>query len=1004
MLKKVLSGVIALSIAISSISAVFAETNDVTYDFTSGPSFLKVEDGGGITSSAGGNKGVFGKDAEDTSRFGTVKANGQTGFANHQFPDDTFTGIIDSGLPRVLEFNMAFTGNYDSVGIYGYMNNAGGSSFGGQTFIQFNADGTVLVNGAATGKRYTLRGWNRVALMAHNNSGIMSVYLNGEKLGEVTMSSMDKSNKFRWIRTKISVSGTNSATCFLDDVKYTSAEYVPNTTALLSLTDDSYSVSDTTIVAPDGATAESLLAAIDKTGIDNAAVYADENCQSTVTGALSSQNVLALESTDMTKYEYYNISFDVPKDEVYFDFTSGAAFESIESNNASFEQGGISGLYGKDAADNSRFAYVTADASGSGYSEHRLPNDAFDKVNTSMAPRVMSFNIAFGGEYESVVVHGYFTDQDGNPYGGDRSYIGFNGDGTVSIEDSVVSGVTYNKTGWNQVALEAINGTQRVRVYLNGRQLAELWLSSKGQIKSFRWLNARVTAPAGKTARCYLDDVRYITESYSPVYAFEYPESENFAVTGTVMDVYSAQLSAQALIGELSGLGRVAVYTDSGLSQLNDGMMQAGNVVVVENSDKSRYEYLTVQITDKDLITSNDYNSATSAPGQYDTNNTGAEKSALLTGLYGKADDDKSSVLYVENLDGATKSASRSSDSDLYTFALGRAEDTTLEMSLAGDGDWDYIELYGKGVEKSGDTFDAFPLIRFYNTGKVYTSYNKELNATFKQSEWNRVAITIHPSTLTYDVYLNNEKIADNEYLSNDKTDPSEYSFNGFGWMSVRAVYETVTEEAKNGKVCWDDVIIYNGGYRVSDANLAGVEVDDYVVNDKRGYILLDEGMSYRDLNKLLSATGDVTVYTDNTYTDTVAIADVLEEGNVMLVESENGLVKKYYTIVNSINTQLNDAVVLKQNGKFVNSLSEGEVSATVNIDAADSEGTLILAVYKNGALEDVVIQTKAIAGETEFNLTYNITDPSFTTVKGMFIKDFETMTPYCGANALECL
>ena len=90
----------------------------------------------------------------------------------------------------------------------------------------------------------------------------------------------------------------------------------------------------------------------------------------------------------------------------------------------------------------------------------------------------------------------------------------------------------------------------------------------------------------------------------------------------------------------------------------------------------------------------------------------------------------------------------------------------------------------------------------------MVTIVNQPVDLTVRQNEWIRVAMAIDAQALTYDLYLNGEKVVSDGEVYAGITDAQRYLYRGFNWISLAGLYPKISDDdtsPRSGKVAIDD-------------------------------------------------------------------------------------------------------------------------------------------------------------------------------------------------------
>ena len=452
----------------------------------------------------------------------------------------------------------------------------------------------------------------------------------------------------------------------------------------------------------------------------------------------------------------------------------------------------------------------------------------------------------------------------------------------------------------------------------------------------------------------------------------------------------------------------------SGNTVKESGNVKNENVVVIKSADGRTVEYIHIytdpeMIHSASVITEYDYAADTSFGIAQDEAMYSSK--ANVTGIYGKDDTDYSYAMVSAGVP-AEKALS-----DRFDFAPGNSFDFssdafTFEFSVGGDGDVDGINLLnynylsycepdaatGENVVKTDRVYTS-PL-RLCADGRIIVNEKTTLtDMTFRKNQWYRVAITYYTKECKYDLYINGIKVADKEWASsNDKYfDSDKYDLTGFYWFQLQPSYDAkASGGVRSGRALVDDIVSYRGTYYDDPGNTAVLEAAGFTVDEVNENIYIPENTDVSAVAESISY-GDAAVglFTDNTYR--TPCEDFVSSGNVIVLTSPNGKVFKYY-MVQSPEFKIDNEITLYVNGEMTNILEAGELKAEINVYSPENQklsGTLILAVYENGALKNIYTDEKSIAGDTAFSVSAVIESADNITAKAIFVDSLQSIKPY---------
>ena len=175
---------------------------------------------------------------------------------------------------------------------------------------------------------------------------------------------------------------------------------------------------------------------------------------------------------------------------------------------------------------------------------------------------------------------------------------------------------------------------------------------------------------------------------------------------------------------------------------------------------------------------------------------------------------------------------------------------------------------------------------------------------------------------------------------------------------------------------------VYYGDYQTRAESTVELETSYPMDGD---ILYVEEGTDLLDFVGNLNF-GDAIpmLYTDNSYSETPSAT---AEGNVLVLTSPDGKVMRYYHL-QAPSVQVEDTIELYVNDEMSDILSAGTLKAKITAAAAaqtEQKGCLALAVYRDGALETIVTDEKALSGTTEFETEYQLENTDGIQVKAFF-------------------
>lgn len=619
--------------------------------------------------------------------------------------------------------------------------------------------------------------------------------------------------------------------------------------------------------------------------------------------------------------------------------------------------------------------------------------------------KTIEFSFLAEGDYDCVkMIHRPNLTAGGQ--GWNDSFLQFQQDGRVTT--SAGRGIsTYQKGQWQRVAF-TVYSSGEAELFLNGEKIIERIMLFSGGITGYQWLQFTFGIPKDSTvvtaeqrnAHLAMDDFK----EYDSAYVTEGNEAELELDPDSGFTVFHAKkgisLPQGATVEQLqSAMGAQetpALYQDATLqTKITEGEIPMGAVLIVPSVNRLIWRYYTFS----DLETLSGIRAVDFESGQTlntaDTEDYGVA-AAHEEGLFGK-----SSTAYVINASGVPGNVK--TNGGRFAFQDG--------ISQINEPSWDNLNVEKPSVTIefsaacSGDSgFELIGRPRLYDTQnpedeslKGYMEYltvdpsgavrgaNLPTNLTLHQNEWVRVAMAIDAQALTYDLYLNGEKVVSDGEVYAGKTDAQRYLYRGFNWISLMGHYPKLSESdssLRSGKVAIDDFEVYYGDYQTRAESTVKLETSYPMDGD---ILYVEEGTDLLDFVGNLNF-GDAIpmLYTDNSYSET---SSATAEGNVLVLTSPDGKVMRYYHL-QAPSVQVEDTIELYVNDEMSDILSAGTLKAKITAAAAaqtEQKGCLALAVYRDGALETIVTDEKALSGTTEFETEYQLENTDGIQVKAFF-------------------
>ncbi len=276
---------------------------------------------------------------------------------------------------------------------------------------------------------------------------------------------------------------------------------------------------------------------------------------------------------------------------------------------------------------------------------------------------------------------------------------------------------------------------------------------------------------------------------------------------------------------------------------------------------------------------------------------------------------------------------------------------STFELSA-------YLE--GRDLQFQLEMPDISALFLFNKNGTI--TAGDEVVGIWEEGRWYRVAFTLYPNTPYIDLYLNGK------FMKKLNIGSSEEVFD-----KIRLALN-LSEGVSNGLLAIDDFKYYTGEY--NGAGAFGETVSNssgYIVSEQAKEIYTTERDTSSSLvSKVAFASSDITVYTDNSFNEKVNQADLMDDGNIVVLKSSDGLMFDYYKIkvMESIGTPF-----ITIDGWKRYKVSEGTAGAEIYSNLPIGEtAKLIFACYRHDVLEGIALEeitggfkcTKAVYGNIE--------------------------------------
>ena len=655
-------------------------------------------------------------------------------------------------------------------------------------------------------------------------------------------------------------------------------------------------------------------------------------------------------------------------------------------------------------------------------------------INADTPVRTIELSVAAEGDYDGF---GFI----GRPYYESQGYsdniLKFHSDGRVTVQNTEKA--RFRQRQWQRIAFSTYqDGT--VDIWVNGTQVGtKVKYSNSTGFNGYGWLRIGLSNPAKegdasvpekRNAKLCIDDYHEYAGEYQPAAASDVECS--FApgsglIAGENHEIYLPKgKTAEELLTALTQNGKAPrLYRDASLAEtFTSGPLSVGNVLLLTSQNGLQLRYLP--LVSPELPLGRDFDTADNGWSSVD-NQKKYFSTSYAAGLYSK---DAADRAYVAN--GVIPAGTEvTSEGRSVRFGLEAGVNVlndnewekapkpvvTVELSMASEGAFGDIALQGRprffsktnpesntGANNRG--FRAY--LRVLPDGTVKLKDGSE-TAPFKLNprEWFRVALTFYPETLTYDMYINGRLVLEQDIIASGYTDTAEWEYRGMQWMSPSVNFaEGTTENERKCVLAMDDFKVFIGEY---DTTGRVISISGYDRDENQGVMYLPGNISVADFAAgLICGTASPALYTSHDFAEKLT-QGYLQEGNVLVLTSENGLVRKYYTLRISGMT-CDERIRLYVNGQESGVLTAGVLTA--EIDAGFSgepqempDGILALAVYRDGVLQEVVTdEKKQFTGSMKFSVTKDLTGQELAgvSVKAMFWSDLETMCPYVPARSYQ--
>ena len=1025
-IKKILSIVLSIAMVSAMLQVTAGAEVATDYDFSDASQTVTLANGGKIgdyTAVAAQEEGKSGKDADDKVYTATAAAlpYSQAGSVSFEIPYYAFVVGTQKAV-KTLEISVKYNENSDETKLSSYI--ARGSDWNSSkamvNWVTFR-DGKVYVADSDTGITATPNEWYRIVVKECYNAPDTRVYVNGKEFNP-GISGKILGNRWTQLMANVNASettGTRDVSISIDDMKIYDTEPSPETIEYTVSGDGiTYIAARKGVFVSENTEVSAVLGAINTT----AEKYIIDSLTSNTkkeSGTVSEGDVVVLRSADKKTIEYLYVYTSSPVTvKTDYDFSDAAHIVNLANGgkigDITIQRAQTDGTAGKETSDKTYTATASnipnTTAGVVSFQPNYYDNVACHPGGDNIPVRTMEVSLKYDENAAWTMIQSRISAEADN-WNRDvvtaPEWVKFeNGKIYVVGKDT---GLVAKPNEWYRIAIEEHYNAADTRIYINGKEfnpgmekyiLGNMWTQIMSHIDKSEAADARNLSLS-------IDDLKIYDGTYTPN-TVEYTISgdgitymaarKGLLVSGnkTVDDI----LSAVNTTAEKYMIDSLASNTKK-----ESGTVSNGNVVILKSADKKTIEYLYVYTGREDMIVDQDSFKESSTYTMF--GETKYAGNGVATGIYGKAANDYSYDLKVTNLPKETESANR------YNFVpdnnLCDAEAFTREFSISGEGDFDVIKLVTRSyfTDSDGNSVLAYqePL-KLLADGDIEAGGRVLIDTMFKEKQWYRVAMTVYPKQLRYDLYINGVKVVEHTetgdygWLSTEKDHcvPEKYNITSFAWFNIQPVYNADNSaESRNGHVYIDDTISYYGAYYEDAENDVEISSTEYKIDDYEGTITVPADTTIDSFAVNMDfGTSLPVIYTDNTYT--AEVEDTLSDGNVLIAASENGLVRKYYTV----KTEKTDAFRCENiktyvNGVESNTLAVGTIKATVSMfvpsEMGEKAGSLIIAIYKNGVLQSAKMDEKKATGKLDFTITTNIEETEGVTVKAFFWDD--NIKPY---------
>lgn len=593
----------------------------------------------------------------------------------------------------------------------------------------------------------------------------------------------------------------------------------------------------------------------------------------------------------------------------------------------------------------------------------------------------------------------------------------------ASYFKSYENSINIKKNQWVRLVLDLNTNIKKSNIYVNGHKYT---FDLDDYLRQVNSLTIKAgfdnTGDGSKSASIAIDDVKvtllgssvndanYI---YSPTgdqateLTCEMSNSSDLSYdSASEKIVYGTGTTVKNVIDSIipnSGSVRVIKSYEDPEILSDNSLIESGNIAVIVSNDGGTFKYVALADGNGARIVS--YNPMTSTSSFTTFLPEGVTvTTSVEDGLYSKESGDYS--FEIASTSGTPETTIRSNYLTI-SDSLFLLDSFTYEFSIAVEGDISTVSLINFASTANNDRF-AYNQPVILTDGKMYVNDNgtNRFIRNYRNSEWYRIGITYYPKELKQDIYINGEKKVSKGWIVNDVNmrDPEQYQITSFYWNNIGVGFPGYG----SGKVSIDDTLLYTGEHFDTGDYMIDVEPDILSVGTYANDIYVDDvgEMTISDLTDDLNISSDVDaiMYVDNNYSEE---AEDLDYGNVLVLTSKNGFVKEYYTVMPS-SLSVDSRIAYYVNDEHDVPMSvEGASKVRASIKAFsptyrnDDYGVLLMGVYKDGKLVDIVSDNKQIVSDTLFTVDYLVNDADGVTCKLFFWDTFNSLKPYVAAETI---